>query len=139
MISYFDWSVYFVNYNNSTSVDFIHANVIDKKVIASIVGLDTTFVDSDNDDNLDLYLVNTTQPNESSNQPSGVIERLTFYIQSKGQCRFSKVVKQVVFDHDGSRIGCAFAYNNNDGDTDLYLTNYLSSVFFKHRKDKIFK
>ena len=56
LISYFDGAVYFVEHADSTGVDFIHADGIDKKLIPT----EATFVDYDNDGDLDLCLVNTT-------------------------------------------------------------------------------
>ena len=35
--------------------------------------------------------------------------------------------------------GCAFADYDNDGDLDLYLSNYKANVFFKNQGNGIFK
>ena len=141
LISYSDPAVYFVDCADSAGVDFIHAGGIDKKVIPAIVGSGAAFVDYDNDGDLDLYLVNTAQPHESSNQPGGDVDSrpTNALYQNEGQGRFTEVAKQVGLDHDGWGMGCAFADYDNDGDADLYLTNYLANVFFKNLGDGTFK
>ena len=86
LISYSDAAVYFVDCADSAGVDFIHAGGIDKKVIPAIIGSGAAFVDYDNDGDLDLYLVNTAQPNESSNQPGGDVDsRPTLYTKTKAK------------------------------------------------------
>ena len=141
LISYSDPAVYFVDCADSAGVDFIHTGGIDKKVIPAIVGSGAAFVDYDNDGDLDLYLVNTAQPHESSNQPGGDVDSrpTNALYQNEGQGRFTEFAKQVGLDHDGWGMGCAFADYDNDGDADLYLTNYLANVFFKNLGDGTFK
>ena len=36
-------------------------------------------------------------------------------------------------------MGCAFADYDNDGDLDLYLSNYKANVFFKNQGNGVFK
>ena len=131
LISYSELAVHFVD---CAGIDFIHADGIDKKVIPAIVESGAAFVNYDNDGDLDLYLVHTAQPHESSKQSGGVVDSrpTNALYQNEGQVQFTLVTKQVRLDYDGWGVGCAFADYDNDDDVDLYLTNYLANVFFKN-------
>jgi len=121
-------------------INFIHVGGIDKKVIPAIVGSGCAFADYDNDGDLDLYLVNTAQPHANSDQPSGTIgsRPINSLYQNNGKDGFTEVTEKAGLDHDGWGMGCAFADYNNDGDMDLYLTNYLTNVLFENRGDGTF-
>ena len=122
-------------------INFTHAGGIDKKVMPAIVGSGCAFADYDNDGDLDLYLVNTAQPHPTSDQPGGSAgsrPKNALY-QNNGNGTFTDVTTRSKLSDEGWGMGCAFADYDNDGDLDLYLSNYKANVFFKNQGNGIFK
>ncbi len=78
-------------------------------------GTGASFVDIDNDGDLDLYVCNLAAPNR-------------LYI-NRGDGTFEESAQRFGVDHNGASTMAAFADYDRDGDLDLYLlTNRLYSV-----------
>ena len=93
-IPFFSLSIDFADFTNRRST---------QKVPPIIFESEIAFVGYGNDRNSDFYLVNTAQPNESSDHPSQVIgSRVANALyQNHDWGYFTDVAKQIGLDHDG--------------------------------------
>ncbi len=96
--------------------------------IASGLGL----IDYDNDGDLDIYLLNgaSLAPSSDSPAPSNALYR------NDGNWRFTNVTRQSGDAADsGYAMGCAVADYDNDGDQDIYVTNYGPNLLLRNDGD----
>ncbi|MBI1929113.1 VCBS repeat-containing protein, partial [Candidatus Poribacteria bacterium] len=141
--------VQFVDVTEEAGIHFQHAGGFEKRVIPAIVGSGAAFVDYDNDGDLDLYIVNSTVVSPRSligGEHSGVeqtddagagLPRNALY-RNNGDGTFTDVTEAAGVGDTGWGMGCAFADYDNDGDADLYVTNYKANVFHKNNGDGTF-
>lgn len=98
------------------------------------MGSGCSFLDYDNDGDLDIYLVNGAPlPGYSAKEtPTNIL------YQNQGDGRFTDVTKQAGVGDTLYGIGCAVADYNNDGFVDIYLTNFGSNVLYRNNGDGTF-
>ena len=90
-------------------------------------GAGAGFFDSDNDGDLDLYLVNgLVLEGDPRIQPSDALYR------NEGQGRFAEVTRAAGIVDSGYGMGCAAADYDNDGDQDLYVANYGPNALYRN-------
>ena len=63
----------------------------------------------------------------------------TPYTEITGDGTFTDVTDSAGVGDTGWGMGCAFADYDNDGDADLYVTNYKANVFYLNKGDATFK
>ncbi|MBR55878.1 hypothetical protein CMK19_19130 [Candidatus Poribacteria bacterium] len=95
------------------------------------IGCGLAMIDYDNDGDLDLYFVNGCDLRHQTKEVSN-----RFYRNDGGI--FTDVTNETQTGHTGYGIGCCTGDYNNDGWTDLYLTNYGSNVLYKNNADGTF-
>ena len=100
----------------------------EKRFILEAHGSGAGFFDSDNDGDLDLYVVNgsTFETHPSLSGPGNVL------YQNNGNGTFTDATQTTGVGHSGWGAGCAVGDVDNDGDRDLYVTNYGSNVFYNN-------
>ena len=94
------------------------------------------FIDYDGDGDLDIYLLNGTAiPGFEPDRPlSNVLYR------NEGDGSFTDVTDQAgVGNVDGYGMGLAVADYDNDGDDDLFVTNYGENVLYRNEGDGTFR
>ncbi|MXV75460.1 CRTAC1 family protein [Candidatus Poribacteria bacterium] len=97
------------------------------------MGSGAALFDFDNDEDLDLYLVNgsdllgTTSPMPPTNR----------LYRNDGDT-FSDVTFEASVGDTGYGLGCCVADYNNDGFTDLYVTNFGANVLYHNNGDGTF-
>ncbi len=113
-----------------------------------IMGAGVALLDYDNDGDLDVYLIQGTmfdarrKPTEARfPPPSG--ERLgnRLYrneLVPSGQLRFTDVTAEAGVGHVGYGMGAATGDYDNDGDTDLYVTNFGPNVLYRNNGNGAF-
>ena len=117
----------FVDITTDSGINFKHAGGIDKRVIPAIVGSGAAFADYDNDGDLDLYIVNSSTKHDTDTEiPSNVLYR------NNGNSTFTDVTNEAGVGNPVWGMGAAFADYDNDGDLDLYVTNYKANAFFRN-------
>ena len=94
----------------------------------------SAFFDYDRDGDLDLYVLNGSKV---VGFPDGDHPRNALY-RNDG-ARFADVTEAAGVGHTGWGMGCAAADYDNDGDLDLYLTNYGKNVLYNNRGDGTFE
>ncbi len=127
--------IQFVNVTEASGIRFKHAGGIDLRVVPALVGSGAAWRDYDNNGTLDLYIVNSTavRPEPGATLPKNVLYR------NNGDGTFTDVTDIAGVGDTGWGMGCAFVDYDNDGDPDLYVTNYKANVFYLNRGDGTFK
>ncbi|MCP4218429.1 MAG: VCBS repeat-containing protein, partial [bacterium] len=108
--------------------------------IVESTGAGVALFDYDRDGDLDIYLVNGSY-NKSFNHPRG--RKLAGKLQNalyrnNGNGTFSDVTAKAGVGDKSYGMGCLSADYDNDGDADLYVTNYGPNVLYKNNGDGTF-
>ena len=88
-----------------------------------------TFLDYDGDGHLDLYLVNG-----STLEKTGPARRNALY-RNQGDGTFAEVTAAAAVGDTAWGMGCVAADYDNDGDIDLYVTNYGPNRLYRNEGD----
>ncbi len=128
-------AVQFVDVTTEAGVTFKHVNgASDRKFYLETMGSGATFLDYDNDGDLDLYIVNgALLPGfETATPPMNVL------YQNDGNGRFSDVTAVAGVGDTGYGMGCIAADYDNDSDADLYVTNFGENLLYRNNGDGTF-
>jgi tetratricopeptide (TPR) repeat protein len=106
----------------------------EKRHIVETTGAGACFLDYDSDGDLDVYLVNGGL---LGGEPAGGAPRDALY-QNRGGSEFIEVTSAAGVGDPGWGGGCAAADYDNDGDPDLYLTNYGRDTLYRNQGDGTF-
>lgn len=125
----------FVDVTEQAGIHFEHVGGIDLRVVPALVGSGAAWCDYDNDGKLDLYIVNSAlvRPESDAVLPKNALYR------NNGDGTFTDVTDAAGVGDTGWGMGCAFADYDNDGDADLYVTNYKANLFYRNNGDGTFK
>lgn len=95
--------------------------------------------DFDQDGDLDIYLINAGRsPQSETDFPPGTrVENRLFRQESDGT--YADVTAESGLGDQGYGIGCAIADVDNDGDQDVYLTNYGPDRLYLNQGDGTFR
>ncbi|MBI3962378.1 MAG: CRTAC1 family protein [Deinococcus sp.] len=120
----------FADTTAASGLDFVHTGLATGRddMIASM-GSGVCLADVDGNHYLDLYLVNAAAGQAQS--PNGL------YLNN-GDSTFRQAAEAAGVAHRAQGMGCAFADYDNDGDPDLYVTNYGDSVLYRNNGDGTF-
>lgn len=118
------------------SLEFTHlAGNPEKDYIVETMGSGVALLDYDGDEDLDVYLVNgSTLARMASGEP-GESNRL---FRNEGGWKFSDVTEQAGIGDRGFGQGVAVGDIDNDGDADIYVTNYGPNVLYRNNGDGTF-
>ena len=131
--------LHFTDQTQQAGIHFKHTNGASKeKYLPETMGSGGLFLDYNNDGHLDIYLVNsgtlsgTSQPHRHPNH-ANVLYRNT------GDGTFVDVTAEAGLQHNyGYGMGCLAADYDNDGDADLYLTNFGRNQLYRNNGDGTF-
>ena len=126
--------VRFTDATAELGIQFRHTNgESGEKYFIEPLGSGVALFDYDNDGDLDLYLVNGSDlPGVTSPLPP--INRL---YRNDGNI-FTDVTLETSVGDTGYGLGCCVGDYNNDGFTDLYVTNYGANVLYHNNGDGTF-
>ena len=128
-------SVRYENITRDTGLDFEHFNgALGDYYYVETFGAGAAFFDYDDDGWLDVYLVNGAHLSGLAPDPAPV-NRL---FRSERSVRFENVTDASGTGDRGYGMGCAVADYDNDGDEDLYVTNFGPNVLFRNDRDEQF-
>ena len=127
--------IQFVDVTEAAGIHFEHAGGIDHRVVPALVGSGAAWRDYDNNGTLDLYIVNSTAVRP---EPGAILPKNVLY-RNNGDGTFTDVTDTAGVGDTAWGMGCAFADYDNDGDADLYVTNYKANVFYLNKGDGTFK
>lgn len=124
----------FTDITAQQGIEFRHANgESGQKYFIEPIGSGVALFDYDNDSDLDLYLVNGADlPGHTSSVPP--TNRL---YRNDGDI-FTDVTLEASVGDTGYGLGCCVGDYNNDGFTDLYVTNYGANVLYRNDGDGTF-
>ena len=125
----------FTDITTELGIDFRHENgESGQKYFIEPIGSGVALFDFDNDADLDLYLVNGSDlPGRVS--PTSPTNRL--YRNDNGT--FTDITAEAAVGDTGYGLGCCVGDYNNDGFTDLYVTNYGANVLYRNNGDGTFR
>ena len=127
-------TVRFTDATVELGIQFRHTNgESGQKYFIEPIGSGVALFDFDNDSDLDLYLVNGSDlPGAISPMPpTNVLYR------NDGDI-FTDVTVEASVGDTGYGLGCCVGDYNNDGFTDLYVTNYGANVLYHNNGDGTF-
>ena len=120
--------VQFTDVTAQAGIEFRHVNGAKGEYhLPEIMGAGGAFFDYDTDGNLDLHLINSGDLTGASSE-----ERVTSVLyRNNGDGTFTDTTAQAGVDNAGNYgMGAACADYDNDGDTDLYVTNFGANILF---------
>jgi hypothetical protein len=130
-----------VDITRKAGITFTHS-IGDYKLsnIVESTGAGTALFDYDGDGNLDIYFVNGSYLKEI-NHPRGrkLAGKLrnTLY-RNNGNGTFTDVTIKAGLGDQGYGMACVTADYDNDGDTDLFITNYGPNVLYRNNGNGTF-
>ena len=128
-------SVQFVDVAEESGITFRHINgASDRKYYLETMGSGTAFLDYNNDGNLDLYIVN------GAPLPGYTMDRRPTNVlyQNDGTGYFTDVTAEAGVGDISYGMGCVAADYDNDGDADLYVTNFGQNLLYRNNGDGSF-
>jgi hypothetical protein len=128
-------SGFFTEITKKSGLNFVHDPALDGTYyFPEVMGAGGGFLDYDNDGDLDIYLVNGQR--HGSNQ--GPLLKNRLFRQDKPG-KFSDVTDQAFGSaKTGYGMGIAIGDIDNDGDVDLYVTNFGSDQLFRNNGNGTF-
>ena len=131
--------LHFTDQTQQAGVHFKHINgASEEKYLPETMGSGGLFFDYNNDGHLDIYLVNSgtlSRTSESHRPPS----EMNVLYRNKGDGTFVDATTEAGLQHNtGYGMGCLAADYDNDGDTDLYLTNFGRNQLYRNNGDGTF-
>lgn len=122
-------------------IHFLHSFGDDEMSnIIEATGAGCAFFDYDGDDDLDIYLVNGSYVKDLSHVRGRHLEgklKNALY-RNNGDGTFTDVTEKAGVGHKGLGMACVSADYDNDGDADLWVTNWGPNVFYRNNGDGTF-
>ena len=125
----------FVDVTEAAGITFKHVNGESGRLYyLETMGSGAAFLDYDNDGDLDLYIVNSAVlPGFVADTPP-----MNVLYRNDGARGFTDVTSEAGVGHPGYGMGCGTADYDNDGDPDLYVTNFGENVLYRNNGDGTF-
>lgn len=133
-------NVIFTDQTDAAGIKFMHLNgMSDQKYLPETMGSGCLFIDFDNDGFLDIYLVNSGTTCSNINRSRTELNEINKLYRNNRNGTFSDITNKVGMDsNDGFGMGCISADYDNDGDQDLYLTNFGRNQLYRNNGDSTF-
>ncbi len=130
----------FVDVTKDAGIDFVHSIGDDElSNIVESTGAGCAFFDYDNDDDLDIYLVNGTYLKEINHIRGRRLQgQLKNRLYRNEDGSFVDVTEQAGVGDEGFGMACVAADYDNDGDKDLFVSNYGANTLYQNNGDGTF-
>ncbi len=125
----------FYDATEEAGIEFEHVNGANgQKFVIETVGPGAGFFDYDGDGRLDIYLVNgaAVPGTEYEKAPRNAL------YSNEGDGTFVDATAKAGVGDTGYGMGCAVGDIDNDGDLDLYVTNFGANVLYRNEGDGTF-
>lgn len=132
-------TLYFTDQTQQAGIHFKHFNgASEQKYLPETMGAGGLFFDYDNDGHLDIYLVNSGDLSGTP-QPHRHPDHTNVLYHNQGDGTFVDTTAAAgLQQNQGYGMGCLAADYDNDGDTDLYLTNFGKNQLYRNNGDGSF-
>ncbi len=131
-------NVTFINSAADSGLDFEHTDgESGMRLFNEYLGAGGGFFDYNDDGHLDIYLINGIPQIDQSKDTQLPIPANTLY-HNRGDGTFSDVTSLAGVGDAGYGVGCAVGDFDNDGDLDLYVTNFGPNTFYCNNGDGTF-
>lgn len=139
ILSAADTTPQFTEQTQQAGIHFVHTNDASKyKYLPETMGAGGLFFHYDNDGHLDIYLVNSGTLNRNI-QHRREFDDMNVLYRNNGDGTFVDVTAAAGLQQDyGYGMGCLSADYDNDGDADLYLTNFGRNQLYRNNGDGTF-
>jgi hypothetical protein len=128
-----------VNVTSSSGIHFQHSfGDDDMSNIVEATGSGCAFFDYNNDGFLDIYVVNGCYLEEINDPEYADVYRTNHLFHNNGDGSFKDVTDITGVGDPGYGIGCVVGDYDNDGDSDLFVTNYGVDVFYRNNGNGTF-
>ena len=125
----------FSRVTEKAGIQFQHFNgATGEKHLVETMGGGAAFFDYNNDDYLDIYLVNGAPLTEKT---ADVLPTNYLY-RNNGDGTFTDATLDTETGDTGYGIGCCIGDYNNDGNRDLFITNFGHNVLYRNNGDGSF-
>ena len=128
---------WFTEITAEAGLDFIHESDADGNYrMPEIMGSGCGMFDSDNDGDLDLYLINGSHALSGRDLPPPRPRNRLF--GNNGDATFTDATDASGLGDEGYGFGLAVGDIDNDGDADVYLANYGADQLYRNNGDGTF-
>ena len=129
-------AIQFVDVTEEAGIDFHHVNGAEGAFhLPETLGAGGAFFDADNDGFLDIYLVNSG----SWDKPPSARQAVSTLYRNNRDGTFTDITTAARVENRGNYgQGAACADYNNDGNVDLYVTNFGTNVLYRNNGDGTF-
>lgn len=118
----------FTDVTVEAGIDFVHTNgATGRKYVIETVGPGAAFLDLDADGDLDIYLLNGAPTGPGAAPSPGLVNRV---YRNSGAGTFVDGTAGSGLGDDGYGMGCCAADVDNDGDLDVYVTNFGPNRYY---------
>ena len=133
-------TVRFTDQTEDSGITFRHINGVSKhRYLPETMGAGCLFFDYNNDALLDIFLVNSGHSRKNIDLVRQEPDEINALYRNNGDGTFTDVTVDAGLDKNlGYGMGCISADYDNDGDPDLYLTNYGRNQFYRNNGDGTF-
>ena len=130
----------FTEQTQQAGIDFKHINGASKeKYLPETMGSGGLFFDYNNDGHLDIYLVNGGRISSTRQNTYRDPKHINVLYRNRGDGTFVDATAAAELEQNsGYGMGCLAADYDNDGDTDLYLTNFGRNQLYRNNGDGTF-
>jgi hypothetical protein len=108
-----------------------------KNYVLEVNGSGVCWFDYDNDGYMDLYLVNGSSLRELQGQKPLTPHR-NYLFRNNRDGTFTDVTERAAVPGKGWGFGCVAADFDNDGNTDLFITNFGSNILYRNNGNGTF-
>ena len=132
-------TLHFTDQTQQAGIYFKHINgASEQKYLPETMGSGGLFFDYNNDGHLDIYLVNSGTLSRAP-QPHRSPDHTNVLYRNNGDGTFVDVTAEAGLQGNrGYGMGCLAADYDNDGDADLYLTNFGKNQLYRNNGDGTF-
>ncbi len=133
-------ALHFTDQTQQAGIHFKHTNGTSKqKYLPETMGAGGLFFDYNNDGHLDIYLVNSGTLSSTSQLSSRHPDHTNVLYRNNGNGTFVDVTAEAGLQQNrGYGMGCLAADYDNDGDPDIYLTNFGKNQLYRNNGDGTF-
>ncbi len=130
-------AAWFTDITQEVGLDFVHETGATGALLSpEIMAGGAAFLDFDNDGDLDIYLTNGALGLDNTEKSESPVNRL---YRQEADGRFVDVTEASGLGDRGYGMGMAVGDIDNDGDVDVYVTNYGPDRLYRNNGNGIFE